>query len=225
MSKKVIEVSQLVKEYDGRPAILDGVSLSIGAGEFVTVYGKSGSGKTTLLNILGGLDKPTSGDVVIDGESIIGFTEDELSRMRLAKVGFVFQDFNLLMDMTVRDNVALPLKFSGNHNLGKVDELLTKFDIAPISGDTVSRISGGEAQRVAIARALINEPKIILADEPTGNLDEDNSRIVVETLQVVARDFGTTIVLATHDKELADYASSIIYLADGKAIFKTPILS
>lgn len=222
MAGKVIEVNQLVKEYNGRRPVLDGISVSIDEGEFVTVYGRSGSGKTTLLNILGGLDRPTSGEVAIDGQSIIGLSEDELSRMRLTKIGFVFQDFNLLLDMTVRDNIALPLRFSGKRDIGKVEELLEKFEIKHVADEAVNRISGGEAQRAAIARALMNDPKIILADEPTGNLDLENTENVIRIFQLVMKDFGTTIVLATHDRDLAGYSSSKIMLSDGKAVVETP---
>jgi putative ABC transport system ATP-binding protein len=222
MLENVIEVEEVVKDYgDGRP-VLDGVSFSIEKGEFVTIYGKSGSGKTTLLNVIGGLDRPTSGDVVIDGESIVGLLENELARIRLRKIGFVFQDFNLLMDLSVRDNVALPLRFSRHRDEGKVDDLLKRFEIDHIADKTANRISGGEAQRVAIARALMNEPKIILADEPTGNLDNENTENVIDTFKLAMKDFKTTILLATHDIDLAEYSSHRIMLADGKARVDSP---
>lgn len=221
MPEKVIVVRNLVKEYENRRRILNGVTFSIKEGEFVTIYGRSGSGKTTLLNILGGLDRPTSGDIQIAGESIVGLSEDDLARMRLSKIGFVFQDFNLLMDMTVRENVALPLRFSGNGDLKKVDDLLEKFEIKHIASVIANKISGGEAQRAAIARALMNRPKIILADEPTGNLDLENTENVIKTFQLARKDFGTTVVLATHDIELAAHSSSKIMLADGRATIET----
>jgi putative ABC transport system ATP-binding protein len=217
MPETVIEVDRLVKEYNSRQPVLDGISFSIEEGEFVTVYGRSGSGKTTLLNILGGLDRPTSGEVVIDGQNIVGLSEDELAAIRLRKIGFVFQDFNLLMDLTVRDNVALPLRLAGQRNNSKVNDLLQKFEIDRIADVTANRISGGEAQRTAIARALMNDPKIILADEPTGNLDSENTKNVIDTFRVAINDYGATVVLATHDIELADYSSLKIMLAEGKA--------
>ena len=220
MSEPIIRVENLVKKYDGRSAVLDGVTFGVDEQELVMVYGKSGCGKTTLLNILGGLDRPTSGEVYIDGVNISGLPEDDLARMRLQKVGFVFQDYNLLMDMTVRDNLRLPLKFSGHRDLGRVDELLKKFDIAHISHEPANKISGGEAQRTAIARAMMNSPKIILADEPTGNLDAENTENVIEMFSLVRRDFGTAIVLATHDRDLAEHATSRIFLIDGKAILE-----
>jgi putative ABC transport system ATP-binding protein len=203
MTDDIIVVKDLVKAYGDKPPVLNGVSFSVRSGELVLVQGKSGCGKTTLLNILGGLDRPTSGDVIIDGESIVGLSEDRLASLRLEKIGFVFQDYNLLLDLSVRENVALPLRFSKRSDGELVDAMLEKFDIASIAEEKASRISGGEAQRVAIARAMMNRPVIILADEPTGNLDEDNTEKVMTILELVKNDFDTSIVLATHDQELA----------------------
>lgn len=213
MTIPVIEVEGLVKRYDGRATILDGVSFSVDEGDFVTIYGKSGCGKTTLLNILGGLDRPTSGSVRIDGKDIVGLSEDELARLRLEKIGFVFQDYNLLLDLTVRDNIALPLRLSGEKDEGKVDSLLERFDIRHISEESARRISGGEAQRTAIARAVVNDPRVILADEPTGNLDDENTEKVVAMLETIRTENRTTIVLATHDEELAGHATKTLDLA------------
>jgi len=218
--RKVIEVNQLVKEYDGRKPVLSGISFSVSEKEFVTVHGKSGSGKTTLLNILGGLDRPTSGEVLIDGQSIVELSEDQLARIRLSKVGFVFQDYNLFMDLTVRENIAVPLRFSGKKDSGRIDELLTQFDISHLADETASKISGGEAQRVAIARAMVNGPRIILADEPTGNLDSENTEGVMETFRMAMRDFNTTVLLATHDENLARRSTLKIFLNDGKAFLE-----
>lgn len=216
MTEKVIEVADLIKKYNGRSAVLDGVSFSVGTGEFVTVYGKSGCGKTTLLNVLGGLDRPTAGSVKIDGQDLGPMTEDDLAKMRLEKIGFVFQDFNLLLDMTVRENVALPLRFSRRKDGGRIDSLLDKFDIKHIADEPANQISGGEAQRTAIARAMTNEPKIILADEPTGNLDQENTENVMRMFEVARSDFGTTVVLATHDFSLAKHATSKMLIEAGK---------
>jgi len=216
MADVVIRVKDLVKKYNGRKAVLNGISFDIAEGEFVMVHGKSGCGKTTLLNILGGLDRPTSGDVAIDGESIIDLSEDELARIRLQKIGFVFQDYNLLMDLTIRENVALPLKFSKRPDEGRVDTLLKKFDIAHIANETANKVSGGEAQRAAIARAMTNEPRIILADEPTGNLDRENTENVISAFELARKDFGTTTVLATHDSDLGRHASVKIHLPEGE---------
>ena len=220
MPSNVIEVKDLVKKYDDRDPILDGVSFSVQEKEFVTIYGKSGCGKTTLLNILGGLDRPTSGSVEIQGTDIAGLGEDELARIRLKKIGFVFQDYNLMTDLTVRENVALPLRFSRRKSERLIDELLRRFEIEDIAEVTANKISGGEAQRVAIARALVNEPMIILADEPTGNRDFDNTEKVIETLRSIIEDFRTTVLLATHDRELAGYSSMRIHINDGKAILE-----
>lgn len=216
MADKVIEVVDLVKKYDGRSTVLDGVSFSVVAGEFVTVYGKSGCGKTTLLNILGGLDRPTAGSVRIDGQDLAPMTEDALAEMRLEKIGFVFQDFNLLLDMTVRDNVALPLRFSKKQDEGRVDALLDKFDIEHIAEEPANTISGGEAQRTAIARAMMNDPKILLADEPTGNLDDENAANVLAMFERVREDFHATIVMATHRPNLQKAALRAFKLANGK---------
>ena len=212
MVNKVIHVKDLVKRYNNRTPVLDGISFDVSEGEFVIVYGKSGCGKTTLLNILGGLDRPTSGDVTIDGQNIIGLAEDELARIRLQKIGFVFQDYNLLGDLTIRENVALPLKFSKKPDKGRVDALLAKFDITQIANETANKVSGGEAQRASIARAMMNDPKIILADEPTGNLDLDNTERVISAFEIARKDFGSTVVLATHDNELGKRATTRIYL-------------
>jgi putative ABC transport system ATP-binding protein len=222
MGESVIEVRDLVKKFNGRSAVLDGVSFSAAEGEFVMIFGKSGCGKTTLLNILGGLDRPTSGNVIVDGQDIVDLSEDELARLRLAKIGFVFQDYNLLMDLTVRENVALPLRFSKKKDGGRVDKLLDKFDIKHIAKETANKISGGEAQRAAIARAMMNEPKIILADEPTGNLDAENTGNVMEMFHRVRAEFGTTILLATHDRELARHSTFRVHLDLGKASVDRP---
>jgi ABC-type lipoprotein export system ATPase subunit len=218
MPGHVIEVKDLVKKYDGRSAVLKGISFAVSEGEFVMIYGKSGCGKTTLLNILGGLDRPTAGDVMLDGKSITDVSEDELARLRLEKIGFVFQDFNLLLDLTVRENVALPLRFSKKKDGGRVNALLEKFDIRHIANETANKVSGGEAQRTAIARAMMNEPRIILADEPTGNLDEENTTNVMDLFSLVRKEFGTTVVVATHDQGLFGRATGRILLKDGKAV-------
>ena len=220
MAAPVIEVKELVKKYNGRKAVLDGISFSVSPGDFVMVYGKSGCGKTTLLNVLGGLDRPTSGLVAIDGEDIVDMSEDQLAKLRLRKIGFVFQDFNLLPELTVRENIALPLKLSKTRDPEKVSEVMEKFDIDQIAGETANKISGGEAQRTAIARAMMNGPKIILADEPTGNLDSENTENVMNIFELVTRDYGTTIVLATHDKDLSKHSSVRLYLDEGKATLK-----
>jgi putative ABC transport system ATP-binding protein len=218
MPGPAVEVLDLVKKYNGREAVLNGVTFSIDSSEFVTVFGKSGCGKTTLLNIIGGLDRPTSGDVRIEGHSTVGMSEDQLARMRLDRIGFVFQDYNLLSDLTVRENIALPLLFSGKKVAKSPDFLMDEFGITEIADETPNRISGGEAQRVAIARAMMNEPKVILADEPTGNLDSENTMNVIDAFKLIVEDFGATILLATHDKDLSRHSSMILLLDSGKAV-------
>lgn len=218
MAPPMIEVKDLVKKYNGRNAVLDGITFSVEDKEFVTVYGKSGCGKTTLLNIIGGLDRPTSGEVAIDGRSLVGLSEDDLAGLRLDNIGFVFQDYNLLMDLTVKENLELPMRFSRRKDVPKTDELLRKFDIMAIAEEKANRISGGEAQRTAIARAMANRPRIILADEPTGNLDEENTENVISMFHVVREEFQTTIVLATHDPDLAKHATRKIMIDGGKAV-------
>jgi len=218
MPDPLIVVKDLVKRYDDRQTVLNGVSFSIEPGAFVTIYGKSGCGKTTLLNIIGGLDEPTSGEVEIDGRSLVNLTEDELARTRLNKIGFVFQDYNLLQELTIRENIMLPLLLARKRDEARADDLLRRFDIEAIAGTTANRVSGGEAQRAAIARAMANGPKIILADEPTGNLDSDNTLNVIEMFQVARREFGTAVLLATHDENLAKHSTRSIRLIDGKAV-------
>ena len=217
MPDPLIVVKDLVKRYDDRQTVLNGVSFSIEPGAFVTIYGKSGCGKTTLLNIIGGLDEPTSGEVEIDGRSLVNLKEDELARTRLNKIGFVFQDYNLLQELTIRENIMLPLLLARKRDEARADDLLRRFDIEAIAGTTANRVSGGEAQRAAIARAMANGPKIILADEPTGNLDSENTTNVIEMFQVARREFGTTVLLATHDENLAKHSTRSIRLIDGKS--------
>lgn len=217
MDRNIIEVLRMTKVFDDKDPVLDQVTFSIGSGEFVTIHGKSGCGKTTLLNILGGLDQPTSGRVSIDGQDLSRLSEDGLARLRLEKIGFVFQDFNLLLDLTIRENMMLPLRLAERRDNGRVDELLQKFGILHIADAVANKVSGGEAQRTAIARAMMNDPKIILADEPTGNLDDENSASVIDMFELAREDFGTTIVLATHHSGIAEHASSSIHLIDTKA--------
>ncbi len=216
MADPLIMVKDLVKKYDHRDPVLNGVSFAISEKEFVTISGKSGCGKTTLLNIIGGLDRPTSGSVVLDGIEIEALSENELAKLRLKTIGFVFQDYNLLPELSVLENVSLPLGLAGKKNGERAERLIEKFGLGSIARETANRLSGGEAQRAAIARAMANEPRIILADEPTGNLDEENSENVIDTFEIARKDFGTTIVLATHDPELARFATKKIRLISGR---------
>jgi putative ABC transport system ATP-binding protein len=211
----LIVVENLVKRYGERPDVLGGVSFSIEAGDFVTIYGKSGCGKTTLLNIMGGLDRPSAGSILFEGKDMFGLSENELAEMRLSRIGFVFQDYNLLPDLTVRENLALPLRLSKRKDGRRVEVLLGKFDLEHIADVKSAKISGGEAQRTAIARAMTNEPVIVLADEPTGNLDRGNAENVIDMFQLARTEFHTTIVLATHDENLTSEATRRMFLHDG----------
>ena len=214
--RALIIVKDLVKRYGDKAEVLNGLNFSVEPGDFVAVYGQSGCGKTTLLSVLGGLDRPTSGLVIINDENIVGLDENDIAKFRLMNIGFVFQDYNLLEDLTVEQNVELPLTLSGKADGGRVEYLLKTFGIDHIAKDTANKISGGEAQRAAVARAMANEPKIILADEPTGNLDEENAENVMAMFQVVRREFGTTVVLATHDQDIARQANRAMRLGGGR---------
>lgn len=219
--RHVLEARSLSKVYDAggvQVPALRGVDLAIEAGEFVAIMGPSGCGKSTLLNLLAGLDRPTSGEVWLDGQRIDQLSETELARLRRRKIGFVFQFFNLLPALTVGENVELPVRLAGGGR-GKARQtatsLLARLGIADKRDTAPALLSGGEQQRVAIARALTNEPDIILADEPTGNLDSAASREVLSLLRTV-RDRGQTMLVVTHDPRVAAAADRVIMLRDGR---------
>jgi len=207
----IIVVEDLVKTYNRNIApVINGVNLSVRKGEIIVIMGRSGCGKTTLLNLLAGLDRPDSGRVEIDGTDITKMSENELAKFRLLNVGFVFQENNLIMDLTILENVQLPLKLSRNKKLDRALELLKIFDIEKLANEKANAVSGGEAQRAAIARAMANSPKILLADEPTGNLDEENEINVMEYFKGIQQKFDTTIVIATHNTALSSYGNRTI---------------
>ncbi|MFA7208828.1 MAG: ABC transporter ATP-binding protein [Parcubacteria group bacterium] len=217
----MIECRNLVKIYrngDMETIALKGVSLKIGKGEFVSIIGPSGSGKSTLMHILGALDSPTSGEYFLDGSEVSKLGDDELSDMRRNKIGFVFQAFNLLPRATVLRNVMLPLVYSNISSKEREERARECLRYAGMEESKFhnlsNQLSGGQMQRVAIARALINNPSIILADEPTGNLDTKTSQIVMETLREL-NDKGHTIIIITHEKEIADLTDRIISVRDG----------
>lgn len=214
MSKKdstMIKIESLVKSYnDKRPPIINNLDMEVKKSEIVILFGKSGCGKTTLLNLIAGLDRPTSGKVFVNGTRIDRMSEDRLARFRLLNVGFVFQDYNLIADLPILENVSLPLKLAGKKDLERAQELLEIFDIEKLADEKANTVSGGEAQRASIARAVANNPKILLADEPTGNLDNENQANVMNYFKKVQSEFGTTLILATHNRELEDFGNRSI---------------
>lgn len=195
---------------------LQGVSLRVAPGEFVAIMGPSGSGKSTLLNLIGGLDRPTEGEIVIDGRSTRGFTERDWTMLRRERIGVVFQFFNLLPGLTARENVALPLLLRGESDpTTRTEECLAAVGLADRGGHRPSELSGGEQQRVAIARALVHRPAILLADEPTGNLDSKVGHDIVALMKTLAKQGGQTVVLATHSREAAAEADRRLMMRDG----------
>jgi len=215
-----IQVAELTKSIDSgshRVDILQGVDFEIPHGQFVAVMGASGSGKSTLLGLLAGLDTPTSGRIVLDGADITGLPEDELALIRGRKVGFVFQAYQLIPTLTAEENVLLPLELAGDGSEGRdrAQRLLDSVGLAGRRDHYPVQLSGGEQQRVALARAFISEPPILMADEPTGNLDSANGQHVLELLIDLNRQEGTTLVLVTHDRELAAHADRRLTLKDG----------
>jgi putative ABC transport system ATP-binding protein len=203
---------------------VDGVSLTVGNGEFVTVVGRSGSGKSTLMNLLGGLEKPTSGSIEIDGRDITQLGGRDLVHYRGRRVGFVFQSYNLVPNLTALENVMLPMEFAGTGTSATERKQRARLllDQVELPGPTQSRkpgkLSGGEQQRVAIARALANGPEMILADEPTGNLDSQTSETIINLLRLLAHTADTTVIVVTHDPAVASQADKTFHLQDGRLI-------
>jgi len=205
---------------------VDGISLSIARGEFVALLGQSGSGKSTLLNLLAGLDRPTSGAVLVEGRDLGKLNSQELAHYRRTDVGMVFQAFHLIPSMTVVDNVELPLRFAEVERAERerrVRESLERVGLGQRLQHRPSELSGGEQQRVSIARALVNRPALLLADEPTGNLDSRTGEDILNLIREVSVSLGMTVVMVTHERALADrFAHRLIFLADGKLISSTP---
>lgn len=201
---------------------VDGVSIEIRAGEFVALLGASGSGKSSLLSLIAGLDRPTSGSVVVGGRDLAQLSREELARYRRHSVGMVFQAFNLVPTMTLRENVELPLRFAETERATREPEVrraLERVGLGARAGHRPTELSGGEQQRASLARALINSPQVLLADEPTGNLDSKNGSEIMNLIQEFNRTLGMTVVLVTHERVLADrHAQRLLFLADGKIV-------
>ena len=218
----ILQTTELKKYYGTEPNItraLDGVTLSIEKGEFVAIVGTSGSGKSTLLNMIGGLDVPTSGQVVVDGKELSKLKDEELTVFRRRKIGFIFQNYNLVPVLNVYENIVLPVELDGN----KVDKKFMK-EVVQMLGledklnNMPNNLSGGQQQRVAIARALVSKPAIVLADEPTGNLDSKTSADVLGLLKTTSQKSHQTLVMITHNSEIAQLADRIIRIEDGKIV-------
>lgn len=201
--------------------ILKGVSLDIAPGAFVVILGPSGSGKSTMLNMVGCLDLPTKGNVFLDGRDISKMSEDELAQARGKKIGFIFQQFNLLHNLSALENVMIPMVFQGKSEKARQEKARALLDSVGL-GDRVSHkpteLSGGEQQRIAIARSLANDPEIIVADEPTGNLDSSNGKKIMETLIDLHKNYKKTIIVVTHDPTIANYSSQIVHIKDGQLV-------
>ena len=218
----ILETKDLRKFYgsgDTQEKALDGVDLSVENGEFVAIVGTSGSGKSTLLHMLGGLDRPTSGAVLVDGKDIFSLKDEELTIFRRRKIGFVFQSYNLVPVLSVYENIVLPIQLDG----GKVDQSYVNQVIEALGleqklQNLPSQLSGGQQQRVAIARALATKPAIILADEPTGNLDSKTSQDVLSLMKVTGQKFAQTMVMITHNEEIAQMADRIVRIEDGRIV-------
>lgn len=225
----MIEIKDIKKTYktgDVEFEALKGISFSIADGEFIAIMGPSGSGKSTLMHILGGLDNPTSGTYFLDGEDVSTLSDDELADIRKNKIGFVFQSFNLLPRTTVLRNVMLPLVYEGIESKEREERAKKSLLLAGLDEghflNLSNQLSGGQIQRVAIARALVNNPSLILADEPTGNLDSKTSEIVLGTFQKLNKELGRTIILITHEQEIAEHADRIFFIKDGLLEKKDP---
>ena len=219
----ILRANELTKVYRrgaSEVRAVDGISLSVDPGEFMAIMGRSGSGKTTLLDLLGCLLRPTSGDLEIDGRSVAGASDGELATIRRERIGFVFQEFNLIPTLTAVENVMLPLRYGPRRPDARqrTGELLELVGLGDRAGHRPTELSGGEQQRVAIARALVNDPAVILADEPTGELDSRTSEQLMATLRCLNRDRGVTIIIVTHDAGVAGSTDRVVRLQDGRVL-------
>ena len=224
---ELIQADNLTKVYgqgDTKVIALDHVSMSVAPGEFVAVMGPSGCGKSTLLHLLGGLDRASEGQVLIEGKSLASLSDDALTQLRRRRIGFVFQFFNLIPILSAIDNAALPLVLDGKNGAEskqKATDWLTRVGLGTRLNNRPDQLSAGQQQRVAIARALITEPSLVLGDEPTGNLDSRTSDEIATLLQQVAKEWGRSVLMVTHDARIAAYADRIIFMKDGKIVNET----
>lgn len=219
---EILKVENLVKTYgegDNIVNAVDNISLSVNKGEFVAIVGASGSGKSTLLHLLGGVDRPTSGKIYIDGNEINNMNNDKLAIFRRRQIGIVYQFYNLIPILTVEENISLPCDLDGNRpDKARMDLILKSFGLFERKNHLPNELSGGQQQRTSIARALINNPAILLADEPTGNLDSKSTEEIMSILKMSNRDFNQTIIMITHNLEIAKEADRIITIQDGKIV-------
>ncbi|XMB66618.1 ABC transporter ATP-binding protein [Mycoplasmatota bacterium zrk1] len=219
---EILNIKQLSKHYlDGENLIkaVDKINLNIEQGEFVSIVGSSGSGKTTLLNLIGGIDSPTSGEIIIDGTDLLSLNETERTIFRRRKVGFIFQSYNLVPVLNAWENIVLPIELDGRSvDESYIIDLMKVLKIEDRKNHLPSALSGGEQQRVAIARAIASNPSIILADEPTGNLDSENSDEVMHLLKTCVDKYGITLILITHNEDISNMSGRIVHLKDGKVI-------
>ncbi|WP_337103307.1 ABC transporter ATP-binding protein [Paenibacillus sp. YIM B09110] len=216
---RTVDLKKIYGSQQNEVKALDGVSIEIQEGEFAAIVGMSGSGKSTLLHMLGGLDRASSGQVFVDGKAIFDMSDDDLTVFRRRKIGFVFQQYNLVPILNVYENIVLPIELDGNA-IDKLflDHIVKTLGLADKLDKLPNQLSGGQQQRVAIARALATKPSIVLADEPTGNLDSKTSQEVIGLLKVTSKQFNQTIVMITHSEEIAQLADSIVRIADGKVV-------
>ncbi len=211
----MIKLENVVKCYGNR-CVLQGINLNVKQAEFIAIMGTSGSGKSTLLNLIGGMDIPDSGRIIVDGEVVSSYSEEQLTSYRREKIGFIFQFFNLLPNITVYENIEMPLLLKGSSGYAdKIAELIKMVGLEGRENDLPYQLSGGEQQRVAIARALIHEPEIILADEPTGNLDSMTGVSIMELIKEIAQKNSMMVILVTHDLSISNYANKVITIRDG----------
>jgi len=204
-----------VEKYYGDHQVLKGINLEVQKGEFVSVVGRSGSGKSTLLNLIGGMDRPERGRILVNGADISTYGDEELTLYRRRKIGFIFQFFNLLPNITVLENISMPLLLDGVEDDEKVNAFINRVGLRRKENDYPYQLSGGEQQRVAIARALVHDPEIILADEPTGSLDSETGKTIMDLIRQLAEETGKTMILVTHEPYIADYAKRMVRIRDG----------